>query len=126
MVARTRTGLLTSVVVIMAFLLALSLAGCGGGGDGGGGGGGPTTASLKVVNYSTKPIDRVYVSLSSSSSWGADQCSTTISSLGGTWTLTNITPGTYDFQAWSVDDLTYWQRMSVSLSAGGTITWNLY
>lgn len=109
------------VLVLTLSLLCFGVwAGCGGDD----GGGGSSTATLKVVNSSSKSFNTVYVSLSSSSSWGTDQCSTTVGP-GGTWTLTGISPGTYDIMIVATDS-SYWTKYSWVFSAGGTNTLTLY
>jgi hypothetical protein len=81
---------------VAALLLSSVVFSCGGGG--GGSTPPPTTGSFKLTNSSGFTIDEVYVALSSDSSWGAIQNSSTIPS-GSSWTLTNITPDTYDMRA---------------------------
>jgi hypothetical protein len=76
------------------------------------------------VNSSSFTISELYVSPSSSGSWGPDQLTSTIAP-GGTFTLTGITPGTYDLRAVASDGTTFWQSMAVSITAGGTFTWTL-
>ena len=66
----------------------------GGGGDSGGG-----SAILNVVNNSGTTIFYLYISPSTSSSWGNDQLGASTIPAGGSFTFTGITPGNYDLKA---------------------------
>jgi hypothetical protein len=117
----TKTGMHRFLAVASLLLVAA----CGGGGsDGGGGGGGGTTGSLQVVNSTTFTITQLFVSPASAGTWGPNQLTSAIAP-SGTFTLTNIPVGTYDFKAVASDGTTYWQRNSVSITAGGLVTWTL-
>jgi hypothetical protein len=74
---------------------AMLFAGCGGGG--GSSAPAPTTGSVKFVNNATYNywIDEAYVALSSSTTWGAQRNTSAIAP-GSSWTLSGLTPGTYD------------------------------
>ena len=96
---------------ISMVLLTMVVSGCGGGG-GGGGTSDPAPApissnkgSLKVINNTGQTINHLYVSPSSSSSWGLDQLSSNISN-GGSHTVTNITAGSYDIKVTLADNST--------------------
>jgi hypothetical protein len=56
----------------------------------------PTTGSIKLVNRATTAISEVYVTATSSTSWGEKQNSAPIASV---LTLTLVKPGTYDVLA---------------------------
>jgi hypothetical protein len=51
--------------------------------------------SLKIINNTLGTFSVVYLRLTTSGSWGSDQC-TYIITPGMTWTLTGITPDDYD------------------------------
>jgi hypothetical protein len=84
----------------------------------------PTTGALSVVNGSSYTISELYVSPASAATWGADQLSSSIAA-GGSFTLTDIPPGTYDFRAVASDGTTFWQTDAVVITAGTTHTWTL-
>jgi hypothetical protein len=114
--------LLRATFIIGMFVLAACS-----GGDGGGGDGNPpppTVGSLSVVNSTSYTITQLFVAPASSGTWGTDQLSSTIAP-GGSFTLTDIPPGTYDFKAIASDGTTFWQTNSVGITAGGTFTWTL-
>jgi hypothetical protein len=58
----------------------------------------PTTGSLQLTNATSVSIAQVYVSLTTSSSWGPVQNSAPIAP-GATWTLGSIPPNSYDAMA---------------------------
>ena len=65
-----------------------------------------TTGSLAITNNSLKTFEVAYLSLTTATTWGSDQCTHTISP-GETWTLTGITPDDYDLQVVFTDATTY-------------------
>jgi len=95
-------------------------------GTGGGGGSttsAPTTGSLGITNNSSKTFEVAYLSLTTATTWGSDQLSTTISP-GVTWTLTSITPGDYDLRVVFTDGRDY-EKWDISIVAGETYTLTL-
>jgi hypothetical protein len=84
----------------------------------------PTTGSLQVVNGTTSTIAQLVVSPASAGTWGPNQLASSIAP-GGSFTITNIAVGTYDFKAIASDGTTSWQTNSVTITAGGIITWSL-
>ena len=97
-------------------------------GTGGGGGGtttsAPTTGSLGITNNSSKTFEVVYLSLTTATTWGSDQCSYIIDP-GETWTLTDITPDDYDLMV-VFTDLTTYTNMDFAITGGLTYTITLY
>jgi hypothetical protein len=81
-------------------------------------------ASLTVVNGSGFSVTELYVSPSTSGTWGPDQLAGTISP-GGSFTLTGIPPGTWDFKAVSAGGTVFWTRFGTGLASGITFTWTL-
>ena len=78
-----------------------------------------------MVNSSSYSITELYVSPASSGSWGPDQLPSTIAP-AGSFTVTNIPPGSYDLRAVASNGTTFWQTTSpVSITAGGLFTWTL-
>jgi hypothetical protein len=53
--------------------------------------------TLTIINNTSRTFSVVYLSLTTSSSWGSDQCTYTITP-GMTWTLSDIPPDYYDLQ----------------------------
>lgn len=110
-------GLLLGVGVVAA---------CSGGGGGGGGGGAPTTGAVRLNNWTGYTIHEMYAALSSSPDWGPVQNSSPIPS-SGSFTLTNMPPGVWDFEAVSIG--TYSPFFSYSwdnpLAAGETLFFDL-
>jgi hypothetical protein len=84
---------------------------------------GPTTGSLTVVNNYSYPITALYVTPSSSTTWGVNQLSAPIP-VGGSFTLTDIPPDTYDFAA-DASNGVYWERYGQAIAAGSLFTWTL-
>lgn len=81
------------VNLVLLCVSAMLFAGCGGGGDSSPA---PTTGSLKIDNSAaTVPIHELYVSLSTSPTWGAIRNTSTIAG-GSSWTLSGLAAGTYD------------------------------
>lgn len=62
--------------------------------------------TLTIINNTSKTFSTVYLSLTTSSSWGSDQC-THIIDPGETWTLYNIPPDDYDLQVVFTDATSY-------------------
>jgi len=77
--------------------------------------------SLKIQNNSSFTLNRVYLALTTASSWGSDQLSTTISP-GGAWTLINIPPGDYNLKVMATDNTTYTKS---NFAITGGLTYNL-
>jgi hypothetical protein len=82
-----------------------------------------SSGTLKIVNNYSYPITELFVSPSTASTWGANQLSVPIP-VGGTLTLTDITPGTYDLKAVASDG-SYNETYDASIAAGGLYTWTL-
>jgi len=83
----------------------------------------PENATLVVVNDSSSDMYYLYVSPSSSSSWGDNQLTSTLNS-GSTFTLNEIPPGEYDMYADSSASL--WGPIyNIALNEGATWTWTL-
>lgn len=61
----------------------------------------PTTGSVKVTNNSSLSIYFLYLSPTSSSSWGPDQLGSTTIPIGGSFTVYDIPPDTYDLKVTS-------------------------
>jgi len=84
----------------------------------------PTVGSLTVVNSTSYTITELYGSAAGAGTWGLNQLASPIVP-GGTLTLADIPAGTYDFRAVASDGISYWQTNSVSITAGGLVTWTL-
>lgn len=82
----------------------------------------PSDATLVVVNNSSDDIFYLYVALSSSTSWGNNQLSSTLYS-GNTYTLNGIPPGEYDLKADASGP--NWEYLGALLNEGATWTWTL-
>jgi len=124
-------------LITIVSLGMLAIVGSGGGGDGDDGATTTTIStttttivssdgSLQIVNSTSRTISEVYFSPTTSTTWGSDQLSGTISS-GSTWTLTDIPPDSYDLKVVFSDtsDLTGSQVIDYSaatITAGGTVT----
>lgn len=81
----------------------------------------PTTGNVKVINGSSSySITELYISPSSSSTWGANQLSSSIPA-GGSHTVTNVPPDTYDLKAVFSNGSTY-TKFDFTVSAGQTTT----
>ncbi|HEU4384319.1 MAG TPA: hypothetical protein VFR85_12580 [Anaeromyxobacteraceae bacterium] len=86
----------------------------------------PAVGSLNVVNNTSYSITELYVSLAGSGTWGPNQLVPPQSiAPSGTFTLTAIPVGTYDFLAVAADGFSYWLTTSVSITDGGLATWTL-
>jgi hypothetical protein len=83
---------------LFSALLGLTLLACGGGSSPPPPPPPPTTGSLQLTNGAALPINEVYVSLSTSTTWGAVRNSTAIAP-SAVWTLDGLAPGTYDAAA---------------------------
>jgi plastocyanin len=87
------------------------------------------TGSLRVVNSSTYTVYYLYVVSSSNGcsygSWGSDQLGANTILPGYSFTLTNISAGTYDFYATTSGGSIYWRRCGTYISGGTTFTWTL-
>ena len=81
------------------------------------------TGSLEITNSSSKTITEVNVSPTTSSTWGVDQLSGTISS-GSTWTLTDIPPGNYDLRV-TYSDSTITTEMGVTITGNQIYPWTI-
>ncbi|MCA1828862.1 MAG: hypothetical protein ABR567_01770 [Myxococcales bacterium] len=79
--------------------------------------------SLKIVNNHCFGITELYVSPSSSGSWGQNQLSSAIAA-GGSLTLTAIPAGSYDVKAVASDTVN-WTQYGISVTAGGLYTLTL-
>lgn len=82
--------------------------------------------SLKIVNSTSKTIEEVYFSPTTSSTWGVNQLTDTISS-ESTWILNYIPPDNYDLKVVFSDtsDITgsqYIDYSAATITAGGTVT----
>jgi hypothetical protein len=72
-------------------LLTLAAAGCGGHDSSPP----PATGTVQLTNNSTHPIDDVYLSLSTDTSWGPKRNASPIP-VSGVFSITDVSPGTYD------------------------------
>jgi len=77
-----------------------------------------TTGSLAITNNSLKTFEVAYLSLTTATTWGSDQCTYTITP-GMTWTLTDITPGNYDLRVVFTDDRDY-EKCDITIVAAVT------
>lgn len=94
------------------------------GGTDGGGGGDTGVASVRVVNNSGYTIYNLYISPSSSSSWGDDQLGSNVILSGYSFTVNNIPAGTYDLKATnSLGDSVY--EMGYYMGGGTSHTWTI-
>jgi hypothetical protein len=100
-------GRLTSVL-----LMAMTLS-CGGGG----GGGHVPEGSLQVINDGTSNMYQLFVTPSTSSTWGVDQLAPDVLPPSGSITLTHLYPGSYDVLA-SFSDGSADQVFDVSILDG--------
>lgn len=116
------------VTMAAALVLAATviLVGCDeAGADDGGGSSGGSNATLVVQNDSSYTIMYLYVSPSSSSSWGTDQLGSSTIAPGASFTLNNIPPDVYDL--WAENSTGYdYVRANEVFSAGVTKTWTLF
>jgi len=97
-----------------ALLVALTLA-CGGGG-----GGRAPEGSLKVVNAGDRTMTELFVTPSSSTTWGVNQIAGgPLAPLGDFVILTPMDPGYYDVQAWFTDQSSD-QAFDVLIQDGAT------
>ncbi len=87
---------------------------------GGSSGGGP--ASLTLYNNSNSTVCYVYISPSTSSSWGSDWLGTDVVPAGSSYTF-YVTPGTYDYKATDCSGNTLASEFGVYLS--GSHTWTI-
>jgi plastocyanin len=81
------------------------------------------TGSVRVVNNYSYPITQLYVTLSTSSTWGPNQLSAPIPA-GGSYTVTGVPVGLIDVRAVASDGA-YAEDYDLLLGAGETITWTL-
>jgi hypothetical protein len=84
----------------------------------------PAVGALSTVNGTGYTITELYVSPAGAGTWGPNQLVSPIAP-SGTFTLTGIPVGTYDFRAVASDGFSYWQTNAVSITAGGLVTWTL-
>lgn len=124
-------------MIVLGITLALGATGCPHPGDietdrpveGGGGSTGTettnaATSNLMVVNNSGTTIYYLYVSPSTSSSWGSDQLGSRVVSPGQSFTLGSIPCGiNYDLRAEGSGHSGLAQRFGVYFACGSTITW---
>jgi len=97
------------IVLLAAFsLLMAALSGCSLALD----------ATLDVHNDSGTDIYYLYVSPSSSDTWGSDQLGSTILFTGDTFTVTDIPPGSYDILALDDSDNTVHEEYGLYLDSG--------
>ncbi len=113
-------------LLALALIGAVSLTGCGGGGGGGSSSTSttPTTGTVQFVNSgSLYSIDELYLSLSSSTSWGVKQNSSAIAP-GVTFNLNSVPVGTYDAKAVSLGTTStyYMYKYAFGVTAGSTYT----
>jgi uncharacterized repeat protein (TIGR02543 family) len=80
--------------------------------------------SLQVVNGTTYVIAELYASPAGVGAWGQDLLATQINP-AGTYTLTSLPVGSYDFRAVASDGIAYWQTNAVAITNGGTFSWTL-
>jgi hypothetical protein len=111
---------------LLAATALVLLASCGGGGstDPGGGGGGATTGSMRLVNSTTSTITQLFISPASAATWGPNQLASSVGP-SGSFTVSSIPVGTYDFKAVASNGVTFWQANSISITAGGLYTWTV-
>lgn len=83
-------------------------------------------ASLEVHNNSSYTIERVYISPSSSSSWGTDQLGSDVISSGESVKFNNIPVNTYKVKAVTTDSPALSaKKTNVELKEGKTASWTL-
>ncbi len=75
------------------------------------------------MNSTALEVTEVYVATASSSTWGANQLSSSIAP-GSSRTISNITAGVYDVRAVASDGSQV-ERYGVQLTEGGAFTWTL-
>jgi hypothetical protein len=93
-------------------------------GSGAGGPGGDAT--LVVQNYSSNSVFYLYLSPCGSGSWGSDILGSNIISSETQATVTDISPGCYDFRAETSTDIGIaWETFGVDMPSGHTYTWQL-
>lgn len=114
------------VIKKLAVLCAVAtlLAGCGGGGGGSSTPAAPTTGSVQFTNNSTSyAIDEAYLSLTTDATWGVKRNTSAIA-VGTSWTLSGVTPGTYDSAITSYGSVSnyYAYSMGFAVTAGATYT----
>jgi hypothetical protein len=80
--------------------------------------------SLQVVNGTTLVITELYASPAGGGAWGQDLLATQINP-AGTYNLTPLPVGSYDFRAVASDGIAYWQANAVAITDGGTFSWTL-
>src|SRR5512145_2548015 len=103
---------------------AMLLAGCGGGGGGSSAPAAPTTGSVQFTNSSTLyAIDEAYLALPTDATWGAKRNPSAIAT-GTSWTLSGITPATYDSSITSYGSVSNYYAYSygIAVTAGSTYT----
>lgn len=113
-----------NLVALGAAAMLLAVAGCGGGGGGSSAPAAPTTGSVKFANNSTLyAIDEAYLALPSDPTWGVKRNSSAIAT-GASWTLSGITPATYDSAITSYGSVSNYYAYSygIAVTAGSTYT----
>ena len=80
--------------------------------------------SLQVVNSTTFVIAELYASPAGAGAWGQDLLAAQINPTG-TYTLTPLPVGSYDFRAVASDGISHWQTNTVAITDGGTFSWTL-
>ena len=87
---------------------------------------GRTTTNLRVENYSSTSVWYLYVSPSTSGSWGSDQLGANIISPGETFTLRNIPCGrSYDVKAEGSGHVTLATNYGTYFSCDSDMRWTL-
>jgi hypothetical protein len=108
-----------ALFAVVAIGLAVALSGCAFFFD-------SSDASVRIVNNSGYTVYYVYISPTSSGTWGSDWLGTTTTiSDGSSYTVTGITPGTYDLQARGMLGSVIETAMGVVLEAGQSYAWTL-
>jgi len=85
-------------LMLITTTLSISLVGCGGGGGGGGDVPAPTKGEVQVENQSSVDIWYVFLSPTTWDTWGEDQLESATIPPGGTFTMTDVDPGSWDLR----------------------------
>lgn len=121
-----------SMIVALLGLTAILFAGCGGGGGSSSPPAAPPaaatpTGTFKITNNTTASnnygLDEIYVSLSSSSSWGSQLNTTSIAS-GSSWSQ-DFATDTYDFRAKSNGTVSYYYTYKMGFAITDSTTYSL-
>jgi len=83
-----------------------------------------STASLEIINASDTDIWYLYISPSSSTTWGDDQLGAHIIAAGERYTITDIPAGTYDLKAEDSNHnpIETWMGVEISGAMGWTVS----